>query len=712
MNQNENEKTNMSYSIFLEENKKNNVIPPLRHTLPRKNHSWTEDNSVTECYNCQKEFHIFLRKHHCRHCCKIFCHTCSNYWQRIPNTMLSEDSQMGTWNNYLTSYIIYNDTTEMRVCVTCNEVLDTISKVKKIIDVMNIAQFDVQQLKKIGQIGRLWHSAANYCLSVFREVQYKLATEKISKEEKQILWTNRRYLSGHSKYMVALIKSCDNSEEIKEVMALLCMPKQVTCYSLMCTRNCKYQLTAVDSIELLGHCFRNFDNTDLIKRIAIKYLICSDKEFKCYIPFLVYHIRHDDGVLIDWLINRSLINFELLSAIYWDINFYCKDSNYGKVYNKVMDQIKNIFTNKLHEKKFVKILEETSFIKILEDIGTDIFDNKQKYNQIKNKYTLKTPISTPLNTSVKIKEFHLNKIKIKESFSKPMVVPCETTDGKIIKLLYKREDVRKDQIILSIVNLMEILVKKEEGIDLDIVNYEVFPLSNNHGIIEIVDDADTLYYIKEKIQSSILNYIMEKNNDILIGDLRDKFIKSTAAYCVLTYLLGVGDRHLDNIMVTKDGRLFHIDYGYILGNDPVFWNSTIRITPEIIEAIGGFQSDKYVEFKNLCSKIFNVMRRNINLFMNIILLLPKISDININEKDIEVQLIKRFMPGESEVDAQMCFVKNLEHFRIGHTIKDFCHYHSKERTISSGVNRLYKAVSGLWDNKLNQIEYVEDDESI
>lgn len=45
---------------------------------------WQRDEEVAACPVCLSEFSLFKRRHHCRHCGKIFCATCSDYAILLP----------------------------------------------------------------------------------------------------------------------------------------------------------------------------------------------------------------------------------------------------------------------------------------------------------------------------------------------------------------------------------------------------------------------------------------------------------------------------------------------------------------------------------------------------------------------------------------------------------------------------------------------------
>jgi hypothetical protein len=45
---------------------------------------WVEDTQSDRCMNCDKDFTMFNRRHHCRACGSVVCHTCSSRSEFLP----------------------------------------------------------------------------------------------------------------------------------------------------------------------------------------------------------------------------------------------------------------------------------------------------------------------------------------------------------------------------------------------------------------------------------------------------------------------------------------------------------------------------------------------------------------------------------------------------------------------------------------------------
>jgi phosphatidylinositol 3-kinase len=133
----------------------------------------------------------------------------------------------------------------------------------------------------------------------------------------------------------------------------------------------------------------------------------------------------------------------------------------------------------------------------------------------------------------------------------------------------------------------------------------------------------------------------------------------------VTYLLGVGDRHLDNLLLSPDGRFFHgelkrkksrwcgplllsltrlslrtlaVDFGYILGRDPKPFPPAVKVCKEMVDAMGGMQSPHYARFKSLCYTGFTTLRKNANLLINLVALM-----VDGNIPDIKLEPDKAVM---------------------------------------------------------------------
>jgi|TARA_B110000285_G_C15127245_1_gene621086 phosphatidylinositol 3-kinase len=126
--------------------------------------------------------------------------------------------------------------------------------------------------------------------------------------------------------------------------------------------------------------------------------------------------------------------------------------------------------------------------------------------------------------------------------------------------------------------------------------------TTDDGLLPFVPDSETITAILKGEHKTIERFL--KSNAIPGDDedyerILNNYIVSCAGYCTATYLLGIGDRHLENLMIDKDGKFFHIDFGFIFGKEPGGKGglaSKFRINKDMVKPMGGVGSPNYIKF--------------------------------------------------------------------------------------------------------------------
>jgi phosphatidylinositol 3-kinase len=147
---------------------------------------------------------------------------------------------------------------------------------------------------------------------------------------------------------------------------------------------------------------------------------------------------------------------------------------------------------------------------------------------------------------------------------------------------------------------------------LPITVYRTLAFSASFGCCQFIENSKAIRDINAANQK--IRDFLKEDGDPMEAKI-EKFTASLAAYCVMTYVLKIGDRHDNNILVTRDGRLLHIDYGYILGDVTKPFTPPLKLSTEMIETIG---SDGLQRICGWAGPAFNSLRKRARLVLVLI----------------------------------------------------------------------------------------------
>lgn len=246
-------------------------------------------------------------------------------------------------------------------------------------------------------------------------------------------------------------------------------------------------------------------------------------------------------------------------------------------------------------------------------------------------------------------------IRIFNSLQQPRQVSLALHNGRKVHLLCKSgDDLRKDSRCIEFLNLLNRILRRNSQSNarfFEIQTFLVLPLEKLGGIIEMVPNCESVkniiepLYKERKKDFQMTDQIPKRGKEYLPNELHDlfknvvlpkttppvlptwflrrfteptswymarlAFIRTTAVNSMGGYIIGLGDRHLDNMLIDKcNGRVIHVDFNLLFHQGETLPCPEVvpfRLTHNIVAAFGSMGTEG--NFRKVCEIAMRVMRK-------------------------------------------------------------------------------------------------------
>ncbi|CAM4663998.1 unnamed protein product [Lepidochelys olivacea] len=502
-----------------------------------------------------------------------------------------------------------------------------------------------------------------------KEVMQKESLYWLTDADRKRLWEKRYFCHEQPGSLPLLLTSAPSWE-------WACLPD---IYALL------KQWTYMHHQDALGLLHATFPDQE-VRRTAVHWIdSMSDAELLDYLPQLVQALKYEcylDSPLVRFLMKRAICDLRITHYFFWLLKDGLKDSQFSIRYQYLLAALLCCCGKGLREEFDRQCCLVNTLAKLAQQVREAAPSSRQAILRdglvhVKQFFSANGSCRLPLSPSLLVKGIVPRDCSYFNSNAVPLKLSFQNVDalGENIRVIFKcGDDLRQDMLTLQMIRIMN-KIWVQEGLDMRMVIFRCFSTGRGRGMVEMIPNAETLRKIQVEhgvtgsFKDRPLADWLQKHNptEDEYEKAVENFIYSCAGCCVATYVLGICDRHNDNIMLKTTGHMFHIDFGRFLGHAQMFGNikrdrAPFVFTSDMAYVINGGDkpSSRFHDFVDLCCQAYNLIRKHTHLFLNLLGLMlscgiPELSDL----EDLKY-VYDALRPQDSEADATTYFTRLIE----------------------------------------------------